>query len=230
MQLGQNFFKDVANLLPGLKLEVIFDVGANIGETATAYCKSVPFATVYCFEPIASTFRILRDNTDSYSRIICEQLALGSAMQTAEMVTDGPHQMHHMKAHPTIPVDETSARHETVTVTTIDSYCTQEDISRIHLLKSDTEGFDMQVLIGAREMLERQAIDLIDVEVGMHPRNLRHVPFEEIKAFLQQRSYFVFGLYQQVSEWTEKKPQLRRVNAVFISETVITAYTNRGKV
>ena len=88
----------------------------------------------------------------------------------------------------------------------------------------------MQVLIGAREMLERQAIDLIDVEVGMHPRNLRHVPFEEIKAFLQQRSYFVFGLYQQVSEWTEKKPQLRRVNAVFISETVITAYTNRGKV
>lgn len=230
MELGHNFFKDVANLLPGLKLEVIFDVGANIGESAIAYCRSVPFATVYCFEPVHATFQILQEKTQDCTRVIREQLALGSVEQPAKMVTDGPHQMYHMQAHPTIPVDKTPSRKETVTVTTIDSYCAQADISHIHLLKSDTEGFDMQVLIGGDEMLKKHSIDLIDVEVGMHPRNLRHVPFEEIKAFLQQRGYYVFGLYQQFSEWTEKKPQLRRVNAVFISETVINAFANRVKI
>ncbi len=227
MLVGRNFFRDVAKLLPGLKLEVIFDVGSNTGETAISYCQSMPFATVHCFEPVASTFQLLRNNTNSYSRIICEQLAIGSAEQSAEMVTDGPHKMHHMRAHPTMPVKETTSLNETVSVTTIDSYCTKHDIRHIHLLKSDTEGYDMQVLIGASEMLQSHSIDLIDVEAGMHPGNLRHVPFEEVKVFLQHRGYFVFSLYQQFSEWTERKPQLRRVNAVFISETVVTAYTGR---
>ena len=46
----------------GLRTEVIFDVGANIGETAIALAADLPEATVYAFEPVAETFRTLVQN------------------------------------------------------------------------------------------------------------------------------------------------------------------------
>ena len=70
-------------------------------------------------------------------------------------------------------------------------------------------------------MLSEQKVDLIQVEVGMNPRNDRHVPFESIKNFLESHNYFLFGIYEQVLEWPSKRPYLRRTNPVFISQRLI---------
>lgn len=60
----------------------------------------------------------------------------------------------------------------------------------------------------------------------MYPGNTRHVAFETLKKHLEQRGYFVFAFYEQMYEWTERAPQLRRVDAVFISRNLIESNKN----
>jgi hypothetical protein len=50
------------------------------------------------------------------------------------------------------------------------------------------------------------------------------VPIEILKRHLEDRAYSLFGIYEQVPEWTLNKPHLRRANAVFVSAQVIAAH------
>lgn len=53
-----------------------------------------------------------------------------------------------------------------VSVSTLDAYCQSHKIHRIDFLKIDTEGFEIQVLRGARSLIEQDAIDFVQLEHG----------------------------------------------------------------
>jgi FkbM family methyltransferase len=55
---------------------------------------------------------------------------------------------------------------EAVTVTTIDDYCREKRIERIHLLKMDIEGNELRALHGAIDMINSRRIDAIQFEFG----------------------------------------------------------------
>ena len=42
------------------QVRIIFDVGANIGQTALSYLKNFPDAEIFSFEPISETFQQLQ--------------------------------------------------------------------------------------------------------------------------------------------------------------------------
>ena len=48
---------------------------------------------------------------------------------------------------------------------TIDNYVNTNDIKKINILKIDTQGHEINVLEGAKETLEKQIIDFIEVEI-----------------------------------------------------------------
>ena len=68
-----------------------------------------------------------------------------------------------------LPADDdcwTSVKQATeVPVSTIDHYCEEHGIERVNLLKSDTQGFDRQVVEGALGMMRAGRIDVIYTEV-----------------------------------------------------------------
>ena len=47
--------------------KVIFDIGANRGDTAIKYSNLFPLAKVYAFEPFAETFIKLKDNVKDFN-------------------------------------------------------------------------------------------------------------------------------------------------------------------
>ena len=47
---------------------------------------------------------------------------------------------------------------------TLETFCSEHNITRIVFAKVDTEGNDMRVLEGARDLLERGAIDFLQFE------------------------------------------------------------------
>ena len=54
---------------------------------------------------------------------------------------------------------------ETVATVTLDGYCQERGIDHIDVLKVDVEGHETQVMAGARELIERRAIDVVILEV-----------------------------------------------------------------
>jgi FkbM family methyltransferase len=223
---GLDIFADVRSLLPQIKVEIIFDVGANVGQSALQYVKVFPDAQMYCFEPVLATFDLLQQNLRGRGKINSFRLALSEATGSGTMLLDGHSDQFSLHIDKTGDEVIVEAKTEHVPIESIDNFCSQHDIIRINYLKIDTEGNDLNVLKGGARMLAQHNIDIIEVEAGMSRRNSLHVPFDALTSFLADKAYFLFGIYEQVGEWPTKEPNLRRTNPVFISGRVIKA--NRG--
>lgn len=109
---------------------------------------------------------------------------------------------------------------EKVPIETLDSFCERNGISHIDFLKIDTEGFDLNIMLGAGGMLARHCVDLVQAEVLMNADNKYHVPFSDVRQHLESFGYRLFGIYEQGVEWGMNIPIIRRANVVYISRTV----------
>lgn len=193
-------------------------MGANIGQSAAEFRKKLPQTPIHCFEPSASTFQQLQQNLSGYNNIYFHNLALGGETKVMKMVHGESSDKNRLVRTDEIATAEADS--EEVQMTTLTEFCRQHNIQNISYLKIDTEGFDLEVLKSGDEMLRANAFDFVEVEVGMNPTNKLHVPVEEVKKYMEERKYYVFGIYEQVHDWVTQRQFLRRTNTVFVSGKV----------
>lgn len=215
---GIDMFADLDTYLPHTRIATVFDVGANVGQSARRYAEEFPAAIIHSFEPVAGTFAQLASSVPG--RVRCHQIALGATADVGSMVKQGKTEMFYLLGDRPAPP---SAALEQVSIDTLDNFCERHDIQRIDLLKIDTEGSDMAVLQGAERLLREQRVGIIQVEASMNSGNRHHVSFGAFMTHLEANGYRLFGIYEQWPEWPTGEPHMRRSNPVFISEQVIAA-------
>ena len=216
LQRTSNQWNDIEQALGAHSFRNFVDVGANMGQSVEAMLKFRPGAHIWAIEPGAAVYEQLSAKFKANPRVDCSNLALGAEVgQGVLNVARTSFTSYLERGSQPIAQDEIVAQ-QPVAIRTLDSFCRQKRIERIDYLKIDAEGSDLDVLRGAEGMLSSGGIYLVECECGMHPGNKVHVPFEAIKAHLEARNYRVFGIYEQSSEWLERKPFLRRVNALFL--------------
>lgn len=214
---------DIAHSFPRYCIENVFDVGSNLGQSAKLYLDCFPGSQIYCFEPVRDTFRQLQYNLQGRERVHCVQVALGSSKGHGEMALQGRSERFFLLGQSKASPASADVKTEDVEIVTLDDFCCARKIRHVNYLKVDTEGGDLDVLRGGENLLSVQSIDFVEVEAGMNAGNTWHVPFETLKHHLEARSYFLFGIYEQVPEWPTQEPHLRRTNPVFISRRMIEA-------
>lgn len=147
---------------------VLFDVGANIGKYAlhanTIYAGT---ADIFCFEPSMATFDRLNHSIAGKRSIQSFNYGLGEIDGEAILYTDAEASGHAsvFKRH----LDHVGvflAKTERVHIQTIDQFCKEHTIERIHFLKIDVEGNELAVLLGAKKMLRAGMIDHIQFKFG----------------------------------------------------------------
>lgn len=196
----------------GCRIENIFDVGANIGQSAHKFRDAFPKANIYCFEPVRDLFQELHQSLTGDGHVQCFQVALGSVPGIGKIyLTD--HSTTSSLIEP-----EISRGVEEVQIDTIDSFCAAHGTERIDLLKVDAEGFDLEVLKGAASLLSSARVAFVLVEVGFHPGDTRHVLFDHVREFLMPHGFHVYGFYDQNLEWSGES-RLRFANVCFANET-----------
>jgi hypothetical protein len=67
---------EMCNLKRG---DVVFDVGANVGDFTECVLAYQPWAIVHTFEPLPSAFSSLQRKFGEYPGVYCNQAALGSS-------------------------------------------------------------------------------------------------------------------------------------------------------
>jgi FkbM family methyltransferase len=160
---GHDAFIDIARLsaITGQNPGVILDVGANVGETAKRFAKEFRDRTVYAFEPHPETYKALERNIRGLS-VVPIQVALNSTSGEKQLFTYQNSALNSLSEQ--TPFSERfglSGKAILTRTTTIDTFCTEQQIDRIHILKIDTEGHDLNVLRGASKALSRGAVDFI---------------------------------------------------------------------
>ncbi len=196
----------------GCQISLVFDVGANVGQSAIKFKEAFPDTRLYCFEPVKRTFDVLKKNTAVFSDIFCHNFALSSSYGEATIyVTSQSTTSSLIK-----PTD--FLRSEVVDIQTINRFVLENHIERIDLLKIDTEGFDLNVLKGAENMLSTGQISFVLIEVGFQPGDTSHVLLEDISSYLFAKGFALFGIYEQRLEWSGEK-RLRFANVCYSKES-----------
>lgn len=196
---GTNLLIDIQRKIRYPLPAVIFDVGANTGQTVAWLRDFLPDATIYSFEPVASTFKELKRNVSQDKKVLAAQLAFGDREEKKMIRVFEQHSaLNSLKAE--LMNQSVHAKEEEITVTTIDSYCKTHTISKIDFLKIDTEGYELKVLEGASKMLLEKRVSLIYCEVGFQQNNKRNTPLASLIEWLEPYDYYFFGLYQLVSD------------------------------
>jgi FkbM family methyltransferase len=215
---GVSVSHDLRQALPEHRFEMIFDVGANVGQSARRYLREFPRAQIVSFEPCTPFYLALKAGFAGSPRVTAEPLALSSVEGAAILVQTRNPMMHHLNVYGEDAASEAGeAGAEEVAVSTVDDYCEGHGIDHIDFLKIDTEGHDFEVVVGADRMLTEGRVTALQCECSVSPENHYHVGFEMMRSHLELKGYRLFGVYEQVPEWIRSAPNLRRVNAVFIA-------------
>lgn len=140
--------------------DTFVDVGANVGIYSLLAARAVPQGQVLAFEPNPITAERMRTNLrlNGIDNVIVRASAVGSRAGTATLTARlGPGD--HIELDQSSEVDTV-----TVPVTTLDAAV--DRIARISLIKIDVEGFEVEVLRGATELLGRGDAPVWIVEVN----------------------------------------------------------------
>jgi FkbM family methyltransferase len=223
IQQHWNVLRQIRTMLPTLRVNMIFDVGANIGNFTARALHAHPDATIFAFEPTPETALQLSERFVSNPNVKCFQWALGAEEAVMPFSARGTSTMNRIEERPSkVTID--------VRVRSGDGVCAEIGVNHISILKVDAEGHDVNVLHGFKRMLMREAVDLVQVEAGLKRKGTDYViPLEEFKAHLEQFGYSLFMLnrptygHETVDGKRMKTPRLRYCDAVFISTPVARA-------
>jgi FkbM family methyltransferase len=195
LPIGVDLFHDIRFRFKYKTISTVFDVGANVGQTAQWVRHYLPHSHIYCFEPISSVHEQLVRNTISFKNIRTECIAFGEKKEDVIVRLHKEHTVLNSLKSELMSHDQ-SSEEETVKVRRIDHYCSTNNIIQIDLLKIDTEGFEMNVLKGASDMLMQGKIAFILCEVGFLRGNARNTYFADICEYLSAYGYYFQGMYQ----------------------------------
>jgi len=151
--------------LPAIGDGLLFDVGANHGSYTKFLRRLSPGSRIHAFEPHPATFASLQERcgTSSVTLVNMAVSDTAGAMQLYDFAdSDGSTQA--SLAQASVEMFDPDVVSHTVEVTTIDAYMAVAGIERVDFLKIDTEGFDINVLRGAKQALSRGAIKAIQFE------------------------------------------------------------------
>ena len=150
--------KDVAweNLFKILRPDFnVIDVGANIGLLSLTFASRCPQGIIYSFEPDSETFQKLYQNVNlnSFNNIKLFRQAIGARKTTGKLYklyASNPGANRILQDKPAVSVPS-----ELVEIDTLDQYDQLGYFSGVDLIKIDVEGFELFVLEGARDLINR---------------------------------------------------------------------------
>jgi len=227
IRIPRDAFEDQHNLLSDIEVATIFDLGANIGDTALQYSNLFTKAKIYAFEPFPDLFQKLQ------ARFRKNNLVKPIKAAVADTSSDRNFYItRHSASHSLLPPSDNAEKwmdpradndafqilkQIEVPVVTIDGFCKQESIDEIHILKMDIQGGELMALEGAKGKLRQGSILLIYTEMLFVPIYKGQASYHNICNFLSEYGYSLFDMYNCTYA---KNGQLKWCDAIFTGPKV----------
>lgn len=150
-------FKKLATHFREKKVKpVVFDVGANFWQTIILFDKLFTGASIHSFEPWSFSYSQIKDSKlqNSENNLKVNNFGLSDVKGDTILFTSSTKEMSWSSSMYEENLDvftsEKSIK-ETISLTTLDQYCQENNISKIDFLKLDIEGNKYNCFVGAKK-------------------------------------------------------------------------------
>lgn len=167
----------------------VMDVGANIGLYSVLAAQKAGSGEVHAFEPNPSCFSLLIRNLAQFGPRSAQahQIAVGANVGTVDFhcAADSAYSgVVDTRRSPTSHIIK-------IPVSTVDSMMTEWGLARLDLLKVDVEGYEPEVLTGAKDLLSRDDAPLLMIEISRLNLGARGIHQLDILRRLESLGYQV---------------------------------------
>ena len=197
------------------RARTVLDIGAYVGYYTVIAAAANPSSSVHAFEPLAPIRERLQKHVElnHLGNVRVVGKAVGAAPGSAEFYHTDPGGLPTSSSlssafmNEAVPVGLQSS---TVEVVAIDDYVREQQLSKVDLVKIDTETTEGEVLRGMRKTLERDRPDLICEVLPF--RDTAHTIEEKLKPF----GYRFYHLTERGPVLHEHlQPSLQAMNYLF---------------
>jgi len=190
---------------------IIFDIGANIGQTLTQFKNIWPESEIHCFEPIDEFYTKLFEYSKKYDNVSCYNHGFGDVDND---VTFYYHEVQPMlsgiyKLNPNskdnISINQpdlaglkdgdflkNSNQEIKVKLHKLDTFTGYWAMDNIDILKLDTQGSEAKILKGAEKTLEKTSVVL--TELNFYDLYTKKLSFFDIEQFLKPAGFELYDI------------------------------------
>ena len=181
------------------KASVIFDVGANRGNTVSKYLSLFPNVKIHAFEPFPDMCKIFLNRYKDNLNVCLNKYALSNNIGSANFYVNTSIDTSSLLKSKNIGASSDkncfSVNEIVVNTNTIDNYCLENNISEIDILKIDVQGSELKVLKGALNMLTSSKIKLIYIETYFKQQYINQPLFHDISKLLYEYNFILQDIY-----------------------------------
>lgn len=183
------------------KVSILLDIGANKGNWSdhaiSLLISHDTLGHVHAFEPASITFSYLSEKFKGNERVSINNVAMSDRPGEAEFFVVGE------LAGTNSLFRSDGATIENVRTQRLDDFLGMEQIEHVLFVKSDTEGHDLNVLLGAAESLKKGRIDVWQFEYN-HRWIAGRLFLKDVFDFIVDKPYLLGKLYGNGIETYDK--------------------------
>jgi FkbM family methyltransferase len=201
---------------------IVFDVGANTGQSSAHYLHLFRRPIIHAFEPDPRACAEFAKNLGHANNVFLNPVGIGERIGTLTL-----NRTNQSDQNSFLPINlqgtwytgqyaalrPQSYASIDVPVVTLDDYAARHGIQRIDFLKLDTQGFEPQCLAGAANLLRQQRIRMVQCEIIFGDLYGRPHSFFDVEKVLIPAGFRLFGLFDLAYH---PSGELRNVDALYV--------------
>jgi len=193
----------LCSFLQQQEIDLVLDVGANIGQFGERLFQAGFQGRLVSFEPLSSAHMKLSETAKRYPKwSVAPRAAVGShSGETVINISENmfsssllPIRIEHVDSAPSSRYVGT----EITNVISLDDYLKKSDGARV-FLKLDTQGFEFEALKGAERLLASSIIG-VQTEFSLAPLYDGQADYIELLAWLRDRNFHPWALCSEFSD------------------------------
>jgi FkbM family methyltransferase len=153
-------------------VKVVMDVGANVGAAALYFSLLYPDASVFAFEPAKAPYELLTANTGGRENVYTYNFGLFSSDRDEVPLYSGAVDSGTASVGSS---DMTLEQGEAVTLRSVSDWLAENSITRVDVLKIDTEGCEVPILRSMRDVIPTVKVLYLEYHSEDDRREIDHL-------------------------------------------------------
>lgn len=216
---NQNLYLDLASVAAKRNIDLILDIGANLGQFKTQIRSHGFKGKIISFEPLSGAHKILEKISKSDNLwTIYPRTAVGSFTGEIDInISKNLYSSSILKITEKHLSAESNANYidaEKVNIYTLNDIYRKLRNESNFLIKIDTQGYEWEVIEGASEIIKKDYCKGILCELSLDELYEGQKLWIEIVAFLEEKNFKLWSIYPGFSD--KKNNKLLQLDALFL--------------